>query len=180
VGTAPACAAFVRDLRGAGYVGLAAAISFADADNLAKFLLAQARITGRDYLKGLVFSQVVPCYEDESLPAVRAYRQAMSRVKAPRPPQTTPDGYVPHRLSFVSFEGFLAGLALAEAVARMGDPPSRERLRQAFLTLGEVDLGLAEKADLRPGPGQGLKGTYLTIYRDGCFKGVETLGRVAP
>lgn len=180
VGTAPACAAFVRDLRGAGYAGLAAALSFADADNLAKFLLAQARVTGRDYLKGLVFSQVVPCYEDESLPAVRAYRQAMSQVKAPRPPQATPDEYVPHRLSFVSFEGFLAGLALAEAVARMGDPPSRGRLRQAFATLGEVDLGLAEKADLRPGPDQGLKGTYLTIYTDGRFRGVEGLGQVAP
>ncbi len=180
VGTAPACAAFVRDLRGAGYAGLAAALSFADADNLAKFLLAQARVTGRDYLKGLVFSQVVPCYEDESLPAVRAYRLAMSQVKAPRPPQATPDEYIPHRFSFVSFEGFLAGLALAEAVARMGDPPSRGRLRQAFATLGEVDLGLAEKADLRPGPDQGLKGTYLTIYTDGRFKGVEGLGQVSP
>lgn len=180
VGTAPACAAFVRDLRGAGYVGLAAALSFADADNLAKFLLAQARITGRDYLKGLVFSQVVPCYEDESLPAVRAYRQAMSLLRVSRPPQQSPDEYIPHRLSFVGFEGFLAGLALAEAVARMGDPPSRERLRQAFATLGEVDLGLAEKADLRPGPGQGLKGTYLTIFRDGRFRGVETLEQVTP
>lgn len=180
VGTAPACAAFVRDLRGAGYAGLAAALSFADADNLAKFLLAQARVTGRDYLKGLVFSQVVPCYEDESLPAVRAYRAAMARVRAPRPPQATPDEYIPHSLSFVGFEGFLAGLALAEAVTRMGDPPSRDRLRQVLSTLGDVDLGLAEKADLRPGPDQGLKGTYLTIYRDGRFRGVETLEQVRP
>lgn len=180
VGTAPACAAFVRDLRGAGYANMAATLSFADADNLAKFLLAQTRVTGRDYLTGLVFSQVVPSYEDERLPAVRAYRQAMSTVKAPLPPQLTPDGYVPQRLSFVSFEGFLAGMALAEAVTRMGDTASRERLRDAFAGLRGVDLGLAEKADLRPGASQGLKRTYLTIYRGGRFQGVDKLKDVGP
>ncbi len=182
VGTAPACAAFVRDLRGAGYAELAAALSFADADNLIAFLLAQGRVAGRNYLGGLVFSQVVPCYEDETLPAVRAYRQAMSRVKVTRPPQMSPDEYTPHRLSFVGFEGFLAGLALAEAVSRLGPQPSRERLRMIFETLGAVDLGLAEKADLRPGPDQGLKRTYLTIYdsRRGRFQGVADLRGVLP
>lgn len=179
VGTAPACAAFTRDLRGAGYANLVAALSFADADNLAKFLLDQTGITGRDYLTGLVFSQVVPCYEDEHLPAARAYRQAMSRVRPQRPPQLTPDEYTPHRLSFVGFEGFLAGLALAEAVERMGPTASRERLREAFRTLHAVNLGLGEKADLRPGPAQGLKRTYLTIYRDGHFEGVSSLTGVS-
>lgn len=180
VGTAPACAAFVRDLRGAGYTNLAAALSFADADNLVTFLQAQARVTGRDYLGGLVFSQVVPCYEDVSLPAVCAYHQAMSQVRVARPPQLSPGEYVPHRLSFVSFEGFLAGLVLAEAVSRMGNVPSRQGLRHAFSDLGEVDLGLGEKADLRPGPRQGLEKTYLTVYEQGRFKGVASLGQVAP
>ncbi len=180
VGTAPACAAFVRDLRNAGYTDLAAALSFADADNLATFLRAQARVTGRDYLGGLVFSQVVPCYEDVSLPAVRAYRQAMSQLRVPRPPQQSPGEYTPHRLSFVGFEGFLAGLALAEAVARMGDVASRQGLRQAICSLDAVDLGLGEKADLRPGPQQGFRKTYLTIYRDGRFQGVRSLEQVAP
>ncbi len=62
VGTAPACAGFIRDAREAGLSAPIAALSFADADNLVKFLLAQTRITGRDYTSGLVFSQVVPCY----------------------------------------------------------------------------------------------------------------------
>lgn len=181
VGTAPACAAFVRDLRGAGYTELVATLSFADADNLSQFLLAQARATGRDYLTGLVFSQVVPSYGDERLPAARAYRQAMARVNPQRPPQLNPDEYAPHRLSFVGFEGFLAGLALAEAVERLGPTASRERLREVLNSLRAVDLGLAEKADLRPGPGQGLKRTYLTVYRDGRFEGVDNLkGLSAP
>ncbi|MDP2849071.1 MAG: ABC transporter substrate-binding protein [Humidesulfovibrio sp.] len=180
VGTAPACAAFVRDLRGAGFTDLVATLSFADADNLAKLLQAQSRVTGRDYLTGLVFSQVVPSYEDERLPAVRAYRQAMNSVKAPLPPQLTPDEYVPHRLSFVSFEGFLAGMALGEAVSRMGDAPSRERLRSALAGLSAIDLGLGESADLRPGSGQGLRRTYLTVYRGGRFEGVDKLKGVTP
>lgn len=178
VGTAPACAAFVRDLRAAGYANLVAALSFADADNLAKFLLAQARLTGRDYLGGLVFSQVVPCYEDQSVRAVRLYRQAMSQVRVSPPPQLAPGEYLPHRLSFVSFEGFLAGMALAEAVTRMADGPSRERLRIVFAGLKDVDLGLDQKVDLRPGPNQGLRRTYLTVYRDGRFQGVDDLRAV--
>ncbi len=175
VGTAPACAAFVRDLRGAGYSGVAATLSFADADNIARFLLSQEKQSRRNLLSGLVFSQAVPCYEDARLPAARAYREAMSRLKATRPPQLTPDEYVPHRLSFVGFEGFLAGMALSEAVARMGDAPSRQRLREAFLSLGPVDLGLDAKVDLRSGPGQGLRRTYLTVFQDGRFKGVDCI-----
>lgn len=175
VGTAPACAAFTRDLRDAGYRGLVSALSFADADNLAKLLQGHARTNGRDYLTGLVFSQVVPCYEDERLPAARAYRQAMESARLTRPPQLSPDEYVPHRLSFVGFEGFLAGLALAEAVQRMGPEPSRERLRHILMDMRAVDLGLGETADMRPGPGQGLRRTYLTLFRNGRFEGVESL-----
>jgi ABC-type branched-subunit amino acid transport system substrate-binding protein len=175
VGTAPACAAFVRDARAAGYTGLVSTLSFADADNLAKLLQGHARKSGRDYLSGLVFSQVVPSYEDESLPAARAYRQAMESARLSRPPQLVPDEYVPQRLSFVGFEGFLAGMALAEAVERMGPEPSRDRLRQALMTMKAVDLGLGEPADLRPGPGQGLRRTYLTVFSNGRFGGVDSL-----
>lgn len=172
VGTAPACAAFVRDLRGAGYSGVAATLSFADADNMARFLLAHEGASGGNMLSGLVFSQTVPSYEEPDLPAARAYRQAMARLKPARPPQLSPDDYVPHRLSFVGFEGFLAGLALAEAVARMGEAPSRARLREVFMSLPPVDLGLDEKVDLRTGPGQGIRRTYLTVYKNGRFEGV--------
>ena len=180
VGTAPACAAFVRDLRAAGYGNIVAALSFADSDNMAKYLRAQSRVTGRDYLSGVVFSQVVPCYEDERLPAVRLYKRAMAHSCPPMPPQLAPEEYSPQPLSFVSFEGFLVGLALGEAVKRMGDAPTREKLRHVFGHLGAVDLGLGEKVDLRPGAGQGLRRTYLTVYKNGHFQGVEHLRTVQP
>jgi len=178
VGTAPACAAFVRDLRDAGFTQTVAALSFADADNLASFLLEQKSVTGRDYLKGLVFSQVVPCYEDESLPAARAYRQAMQQMRAPLPPQRTAEAYTPHPLSFVGFEGFLAGMTLAEAVKRMADGPSRERLRTVFANLKSVDLGLGEKVDMRPGEGQGIRRTFLAIFKNGHFQSTDSLKEV--
>jgi len=179
VGTAPACAAFVRDVRVAGYSNLVGVLSFADSDNMAKFLKAQSRLTGRDYLDAVVFSQVVPCYEDKSLPAVRRYLQAMSEVRAPMPPQLSPEQYTPQPLSFVSFEGFLAGMALAEVVKHLGNDPSRKRLRAVFGKLGAVDLGLGEKVDLRPGARQGLRRTYLTLYKHGHFLGVDSLQAVA-
>jgi ABC-type branched-subunit amino acid transport system substrate-binding protein len=180
VGTAPASAAFVRDLRTAGYANLAAVLSFADADNLAKYLRAQFRVTGRDYLSALIFSQVVPSYEDERLPAARLYRQAMARLQAPMPPQLQPDDYTPQRLSFVGFEGFLAGMALGEAVKHMAGPATRAGLRAAFEGLKAVDLGLGEKVDLRPGAHQGMRRTYLTVFRNGRFMGVNGVEAVLP
>lgn len=180
VGTAPACAAFVRDIRAMGFDEAVAALSFADADNMAKFLLAHSRMAGRDLMRRLVFSQVVPCYEDTRLPAVRAYRQAMARASVQPPPQLAAQDYVPNTLSFVAFEGFLAGMALAEAVTSMADGPSRERLRTVFANMRALDLGLGERLDLRPGPGQGLRRTYLAVWREGRFQGVEDLKAVLP
>jgi len=178
VGTAPVCAAFVRDLRATGYADLVGTLSFADADNIARYLQAQSRVTGRDYLNGIVFSQVVPSYEDESLPAVRLYRQAMAHSRGSMPPQLSPEEYTPQPLGFVSFEGFLAGLALGEAVKRMANAPSRARLRTVFEGLKAVDLGLGEKVDLRPGQHQGLRHTYLTVYQNGHFRGAGSLKAV--
>jgi ABC-type branched-subunit amino acid transport system substrate-binding protein len=175
VGTAPACAAFVRDARQSGYTELLGVLSFADADNMARFLHAQGRIDGRDYLSGIVFSQVVPCYEDRGIPAVRRYIAAMAAEHVSAPPQLSPDQYTPQPLSFVSFEGFLAGMALAEAVRGMGSVSSRQGLLRSLSRLNNVDIGLGERVDLRPGQQQGLKRTYLTIYRDGRFQGVQTL-----
>jgi hypothetical protein len=57
---------------------------------------------------------------------------------------------------------------------------SRQGLHRAICSLDAVDLGLGEKADLRPGPEQGLRRTYLTIYGDGRFQGVRSLERAAP
>ncbi len=180
VGTAPACAAFIRDARNEGLAAPIAALSFADADNLVKFLLAQTRVSGRDYISGLVFSQVVPCYEDTTLPGVRQYRLAMERAPMQQPAGLRREEYLPQKFSFVSFEGYLASQVLAEAVRRIADAPSRQRLRDVLLAMRGYDLGICEKVSFGSKENQGLTHTYLTVYRGGRFQGVQGLEGVLP
>ena len=175
VGTAPACAAFIRDARDAGESAPIATLSFADADNLVKFLLAQTRVTGRDYTTGLVFSQVVPSFDDPALPAARLYRQVMDQTRVALPAQLMREEYVPNSRSFVSFEGFLAGQVLAEAVRRMADAPARARLIEVLQGMKGLDIGLGEKVGFGPGRNQGLRQTYLVVYRGGGFQNVRAL-----
>lgn len=174
-GTAPACAAFVRDARNAGFTAPIATLSFADADNLVQYLQAQSRISGQDYVQGLVFSQVVPNYEDTALPGVRQYRQAMEGAPMQLPQGLRREEYLPQRYGFVSFEGFLASQVLAEAVRRMADAPSRHRLREVLEGMGGLDLGIGEPVAFGPRRGQGLGQTYLTVYRAGRFQSVTGL-----
>jgi len=174
VGTAPACAAFIRDARDAGLSAPIATLSFADADNLVKFLLAQARVSSRDYTSGLIFSQVVPSFDDPALPAARLYCQVMDQARVALPAHLMREEYLPNSRSFVSFEGFLAGQVLAEAVRRMADAPSRARLSAVLLGMRDLDIGIGEKVSFGPGRCQGLRQTYLVAYRDGRF---ESLGR---
>jgi branched-chain amino acid transport system substrate-binding protein len=174
VGTAPACAAFIRDARDAGVSAPIATLSFADADNLVKFLLAQSGMTNRDYTSQLIFSQVLPCYDDSTLPAARLYRQVMEQARVALPAQLMREEYHPNSRSFVSFEGFLAGQVLAEAVRRMADAPTRARLVAVLLGMKGLDIGIGEKVHFAPGRNQGLRQTYLMVYRDGGFKGLKT------
>lgn len=180
VGTAPACAAFIRDARDAALDATIATLSFADADNLVKFLLAQARITSRDYTTQILFSQVVPSYDDPALPAARLYRQAMEQSRAGLPAQLMREEYLPNSRSFVSFEGFLAGQVLAEAVRRMADAPTRARLVSVLLSMKDLDIGIREKVSFGPGRNQGLRQTCLMVYRDGDFQGVAGLPGARP
>jgi len=173
VGTAPACAAFIRDVRDAGAALPIATLSFADADNLVKFLLAQGRVTSRDYTEGLIFSQVVPSCADARLPAARLYRQAMDQARVALPAQLVREKYVPNGRSFVSFEGFLAGQVLAEAVRRMADAPTRARLVSVLSGMRALDIGLGEKVSFGPGRNQGLRRTYLVVYRNGGFENAK-------
>lgn len=180
VGTAPACAAFIRDARNSGLQVPIAALSFADADNLVKYLQAQSRVNGRNYVDGLVFSQVVPSYEDAGLPGVRRYRQAMEHAPLQQPEGLRREEYLPQKYSFVSFEGYLASQVLAEAVRRMAEAPSRQRLREVLESMSGFDLGIGERVSFDSRQCQGLRQTYLTVYRSGRFHGVQELSGVLP
>ncbi|MGE4424309.1 MAG: ABC transporter substrate-binding protein [Pseudodesulfovibrio sp.] len=167
IGSYAACAALIRDARDMGLTVPIANVSFVGSEKLLYLLLEAGRERGRDYTSNLVNSQVVPSYEDLSLPAVREYRELMDRY-APDAPALAARDYVPLRYSFTSFEGFLNAKAMARILETYDAHPARG-LRAAAESLSEADIGI--DAPLRFGPDrhQGLDRVYFTAVRDGKF-----------
>ena len=175
-GTAPACAALVRDLRGMGVECPVAALSFADADSILQLLRSHERATGADLTRGFVFSQVVPCYEDRSLPGVRRYREMMDAYDGLLPEGVTLGGYNPHKYSSISFEGFLDARLLTAMLRRMPGRPDRADIDGVLDGMGEVDLGLGEPVRFGPQRRQGLDRVYLAEILDGRVVPLESGG----
>src|SRR5215475_2721146 len=116
VGTYPACAGFVRDMRDRDVDCPVATISFVGSGAMLRLLFAAEQESNKDYTSRLVSSQVVPSYQDDVMPAVREYREAMDRYRdAIMPPDSLiyPHGksrereYAPLAHDFISLEGYL-------------------------------------------------------------------------
>jgi branched-chain amino acid transport system substrate-binding protein len=58
-------------------------------------LVKHRNSTGRDYTRALVNSQVVPSYEDLSLPAVTEYRAFMDKYRSTVPESLRDPKYTP-------------------------------------------------------------------------------------
>lgn len=168
VGTYASQGAFIRDARDAGHNLPIAGLSFADSDKMLEILTIAGRSSGRDYTSNLVNSQVVPCYEDTSLPGVRLYREVMDAYKGM--PISQGEGYTPRRFSFVSFEGFLNGILLGEMIKRMADAPSRGRIPEVLESIKDFDLGIGVKVDFGPDRHQGFEDVYVTTVIGGHFQ----------
>jgi ABC-type branched-subunit amino acid transport system substrate-binding protein len=167
VGSYAASAGFIRDARELGLDVPLCPVSFADPDNMVRLLSTESERSGRNYLRGVVFSQVAPSYEDVTLPAVRAYRADMDRYATMPPEALLREPYAPHRYSAVSFEGYLNGLIVVEMLGRMGDDPEPGRIPEAMAALDGFDLGMGEDLDFAPGCNQGLHGVHYTVVREG-------------
>lgn len=168
IGTYAACAAFIRDARDAGLTAPIACVSFADADNMVKLLLQARRPGGPDYTTRLVCSQVVPSYQDVSLPAVALYRRLMDRY-AKMPPEGLAEAYAPNRYSSVSFEGFLNAVLLAEIVRRMPAEPRRQDIPAAVASLRDFDLGIGVPLNFDLEQHQALNSIYFITARGGVL-----------
>lgn len=168
VGTYAASAAFIRDARDRGLGVPIANVSFSDSDNMLKLLRAEGTERGRDYTADLVNSQVVPSYEDRTLPAVREYRQAMEAVGDLLPPAEVLHGetYRPHPYSLVSLEGYLNARVLVLMLQAMGPNPERRRIPEAMRSLKGVELGIGVPLDFST-DNQGLSRVYFTTVEDG-------------
>ena len=168
IGAYAACAAFVRDAVDLGLEVPIANLSFVGSENLLK-LLAELGSDSTRYTGALVNAQVVPSYEDVSIPAVREYREFMARYDPVPPPELMTEPYAAFAHSFVSLEGYLDAKLLVEVLRRLGGAPDRRDLEQAVFTVRDYDLGIGEPVSFGPDRRQGLQQVYYTVVEDDRF-----------
>jgi len=180
VGTYPACAGFVRDMRDRDVDCPVATISFVGSGAMLKLLFAAEQESNKDYTSRLVNSQVVPSYNDDSVPAVREYREAMDHYRdAIMPPDSLlyPHGktaereYAPLPYDFISLEGYLNAKLFIAILRRMGADPRRADLAATVLSMGNFDLGIGQPLSFGGDTGrrQASDKVYYTVVRDGRF-----------
>ena len=161
------CGAFVRSARDAGWPVPISNVSFVGCEAMLSLLVTHGKTSGRDYTQALINSQVVPSYDDASLPAVVEYRAMMDR-HAPQVPEALRDGeYAPEPHSFRSFEGFVNAKVIVEALRRAGANPTRPSFRAALESLKNVDLGIGAPLTFGPERHQGLDSVYFTRVENG-------------
>lgn len=169
VGAYAACAGFIRDARDMGWDVPIANVSFVGSEFMINLLIEEEKKTGKKYTYNLINSQVVPSYEDTTLPAVRQYRKLMDRYN-PMPPQELiePD-YKPLKYSFVSFEGFLNAKVIVEVLKRIGKEPKRQNIKKIVEKIKNLDIGIDEKISFSSKKHQALDKVYYTTYKNGKF-----------
>jgi ABC-type branched-subunit amino acid transport system substrate-binding protein len=156
------CAAFVRAARDAGFTVPISNVSFVGSDAMLALLVKHGREKGRDYTRALVNSQVVPSYDDPSLPGVAEYRTLMDKHNPAVPEAIRDAGYTPQRYSFISLEGYINARVIVEGLRRAGANPSRQGFRQALESLRGLDLGIGAPLTFTPERHQGLDSVYFT------------------
>ncbi|MCI5144974.1 MAG: hypothetical protein D3923_05450 [Candidatus Electrothrix sp. AR3] len=168
IGSYAACAAFVRDAIDLGLKVPLANLSFVGSENLLKLLIDDKNEDNK-YTRWLVNSQVVPSYEDASIPAVKAYREYIALYNPQVPAELIKEPYTPFQYSFVSLEGFLNAKLMVEILRRLHDAPKHTGVTDAVLTIQDYDLGINEKVTFGPNRRQGLDRIYYTIVQKGRF-----------
>jgi branched-chain amino acid transport system substrate-binding protein len=170
IGAYEACAAFIRDARQAGLNVPIANVSFVGSESMLELLRTQGIADRRDYTANLVTSQVVPGYEDPSVPVVKEYWDLMADHAATvtRPSLWEPD-YRPLARSFVSLEGFLNAKLLVEMLRRLGPSPTRAQLATAVAGMQDLDLGMGHPVSFAAGRNQGSDAIFYTTVQEGRF-----------
>ena len=168
IGAYGACAAFLRDAVDGGLEIPIANLSFVGSENLLQLITEGTDASDR-YARHLVNSQVVPSYEDESIPVVKEYSELMRRYDPTVPGDLYQADYQPFEKSFVSLEGFVNAKLLVEILNRLGDMPSRQRLEEAVFSIQDFDLGIGELISFSPERRQGMRGLYYTVVDEGRF-----------
>ncbi|MEV9594903.1 ABC transporter substrate-binding protein [Aliarcobacter butzleri] len=128
-------------------------ISFGDANSMVKELKNLNTDT-----KNIIFSQVVPNYENQNLKIVNEYQMVMKKYFSDKP------------LGFLSFEAFLSSKVLVNAISRIDGKITRDKLIFALKT---TPSNLLEGIHLEYKNSQLLNQTYLFKYENEHFIELE-------
>ena len=166
IGAYAACAAFARDAVDLGLHVPVANLSFVGSENLQR-TVQERRSDPDSYTRFLVNSQVMPAYDDATLPAVNEYHRLMFRYDPQLPGDlerlTEGEPYEPLARGFVSLEGFLNAKLMTEILRRLGGRPDRSRLEEAVFSVRNFPLGIGERVSFRPDRRQGMQRVYYTV-----------------
>jgi ABC-type branched-subunit amino acid transport system substrate-binding protein len=156
------CGAFVKSARDLGWRVPISNVSFVGSDAMLSLLVKHQNSTGRDYTRALVNSQVVPSYDDLSLPAIPEYRASMDKYNPAVPESLRDPRYTAQKYSFISLEGFINAKVIVEGLRRAGRNPTRREFRRALESLRNFDLGIGAPLTFGPERHQGLDNVYFT------------------
>ena len=125
---------------------------------------ALARHLGPDG-EGVFVTQVVPFPEDESLPIVASYMEALAEFDPAAEP------------GFVSLEGYLAGRLAIAGLERCGRDVTRDCFMESILGAGDFEIdGFPLSYSGRPSDNQGSDTVFLTVIgADGKYHPIENL-----
>jgi ABC-type branched-subunit amino acid transport system substrate-binding protein len=168
IGSYEPCAAFIRDARDAGWNVPIANLSFVGSEQMLARLLECSQQRHQDYTANLINSQVVPSYEDVSLPAIQEYRSLMHDYRG-MPPDLAVGDYRPMPFSYVSLEGFLDAKCLVKMLEALGQDVDRTKLPKTVGAMQSLDLGIGQPASFAPGRAQGLDQIYYTTVEKDRF-----------
>jgi branched-chain amino acid transport system substrate-binding protein len=156
------CAAFIRSARDLGWSVPISNLSFVGSEALLGLLSEHGRQTGRDYTRAIINSQVVPSYDDLTLPGVREYRALMDKNNPAIPHSLRDPGYMPRSYSFAGLEGFINAKVIVEGLRRAGPLLTRHGFRQSLESLHDFDLGIGAPLSFGANRHQGLDSVYFT------------------
>jgi len=156
------CGAFIKSARDFGWRVPISNVSFVGSDAMLSLLVKHQNSTGRDYTRALVNSQVVPSYDDLSLPAIAEYRAYMDKYNPAVPESLRDPRYTAQKYSFISLEGFINAKVIVEGLRRAGRNPTRREFRRALESLRNFDLGIGAPLTFGPERHHGLDNVYFT------------------
>ncbi|MFO0671375.1 MAG: ABC transporter substrate-binding protein [Polyangiaceae bacterium] len=159
-------AAFVRDARESGWM-VPVATNSVTTDTMLRYMKAYEAKTSKRISTQVVWSSVVPNYEDTSVPLVREYREAMDK-RNPRPSGELEDAnYRVLSYSFTGLEGYLNAKILVEALDKTGPKLSRAAFREAAERVTAFDPGVGAMVNLAKH--EGLKAVWFIGAKNGQF-----------